>query len=363
MNLIDMVTRKDPRLQVVGGQMIAYKTIIDGQKHAGFKLRFRHSIAIQITRPRECYPMSKGWLHLGWKLLNRNKMETFTVELAFYDKGGKTLFHQTVPLNSSNSLLTLQKQRLPEATVQTAERLELKVSGSSRFKIFRSEVVLSVYQPLSRQTLYDQCVGKGVELGPGPKPQILPGKQTEVLYVEQKSPEEWEKLYNTNGKFKVEPKLWDRFVIGTADKIPVEEESIDFIFSSHVFEHLANPLGHLELWYKKLRPGGKVLCVIPSMEGCKDYIFEPSKPDAFLREYESRSLTPNIDHYRLYCEKRLKDKDPVQLMADEWSIHCHYYTHDNIQDVVQLAKDRFGYKDQQVFFAQNHKDMYFVLEK
>ena len=62
----------------------------------------------------------------------------------------------------------------------------------------------------------------------------------------------------------------------------VEDGSLGFIFSSHVFEHLANPLGHLEHWYAKLRHGGLIVGIVPDVGGSKDYVFEPCSVTGLL---------------------------------------------------------------------------------
>jgi SAM-dependent methyltransferase len=44
----------------------------------------------------------------------------------------------------------------------------------------------------------------------------------------------------------------------------------DAVLSSHVLEHLANPIGALREWLRVLRPGGHLLTVLPHKEGCAD---------------------------------------------------------------------------------------------
>lgn len=42
-----------------------------------------------------------------------------------------------------------------------------------------------------------------------------------------------------------------------------EGEGLDFIFSSHCLEHLANPVVALELWRERLREGGVLFLYLP----------------------------------------------------------------------------------------------------
>ncbi len=61
----------------------------------------------------------------------------------------------------------------------------------------------------------------------------------------------------------------------------------DVVLSSHVVEHLADPLGALRGWLRLLRPGGHLLTVLPHAEGTFDHR-RPITPLAHLVEDEER---------------------------------------------------------------------------
>ena len=50
---------------------------------------------------------------------------------------------------------------------------------------------------------------------------------------------------------------------GTADAVPVPDQSEDFIVSSHVVEHLPNVIGAFLEWNRIIRPGGYVFMIVP----------------------------------------------------------------------------------------------------
>src|SRR5690606_7136957 len=54
-----------------------------------------------------------------------------------------------------------------------------------------------------------------------------------------------------------------------ADKI--EDNWADVIISNHALEHVENPLGEIKELYKKLKPGGKIVFVVPH-ERRKKYV-------------------------------------------------------------------------------------------
>jgi len=45
--------------------------------------------------------------------------------------------------------------------------------------------------------------------------------------------------------------------------LPFENESVDEIYSSHVMEHLTNPMQTIAEFYRILKPGGKVIIKVP----------------------------------------------------------------------------------------------------
>lgn len=55
-------------------------------------------------------------------------------------------------------------------------------------------------------------------------------------------------------------------IIAPGDKLPVPDESVDFVISSHVLEHFADPIAALLEWYRVVKPSGYVYMIVPHME-------------------------------------------------------------------------------------------------
>lgn len=51
-----------------------------------------------------------------------------------------------------------------------------------------------------------------------------------------------------------------------ADLDPVEDSSVDYIYSLNVLEHIADDAAVVALWYRKLRPGGRLLVYVPAFD-------------------------------------------------------------------------------------------------
>lgn len=50
---------------------------------------------------------------------------------------------------------------------------------------------------------------------------------------------------------------------GEADNIPVKDKSQDFVLSSHVFEHIPDPISALLEWQRVIKPRGYVVMIVP----------------------------------------------------------------------------------------------------
>jgi SAM-dependent methyltransferase len=63
-----------------------------------------------------------------------------------------------------------------------------------------------------------------------------------------------------------------RRVIGEAARLDaVPDDAYDAVLSSHVLEHLSNPLRALEEWRRVVRPGGHILLIVPHKDGTFDH--------------------------------------------------------------------------------------------
>jgi SAM-dependent methyltransferase len=242
--------------------------------------------------------------------------------------------------------------------IDEASTLVLEVDDGS------GPVFLGVSRVLDRKPLLAMAQGRGVEIGPGPRPQVrvgMPDGVTSVVYVEQQtSPERWIELYGDQPD--MDPALWNDYVEGTASDLPVADESLDFIFSSHVFEHLANPLGHLRRWRKKLRPGGQVLAVVPELGGAKDYRQDASTLDEFRAEDRDDVWEPTEAHYERYVRKTVRGADAGLWMREKRSIHVHFYTPETMDVLLRHACEILDYSSFEIVSVPNNKDFHFSLQ-
>ncbi len=295
----------------------------------------------------------------GWFAATKGGTAKLDVRI---EQGGEVLARQPMALSEAPAPVLLPWPD-PAITLGRETELVLRPAGGSA-----QEIAILVHRILSRKHLYDLAKGTGIEVGPGPKPQIHNSSDTRVIYVEEMPPEKWAELYDSGGKHGATTADWSDIRIGKAAELPVEDGSQDFIFSSHVFEHLANPFGHLERWHAKLRPGGVVLAVVPDLGSTNDRLMRPSTLDEILREHTEGIFEPQVRHYERFAARgtggRVPDPQLASALMDRAeSIHVHFYDREGITRVLSAAVERLGYVGFRINSTPNHKDFHFVLRK
>lgn len=346
MNLFLMLTRQDRNL-ITEGTVAQAKRNLDGDTWRGLHLWPDSSFTIPDVRrfsSFRAFPASCGWM-----------VETPA-------KGAVHVSFRRHGTNQELSTRTFSGGPQPLLLPWPEEfsgPVDLHVSATGRGKDI---AFIADHRALSRQWLFDFAVGTGVEIGPGPQPQIMPGDGVNVSYVEQMPPEEWNRLYNGGGKYPVRPELWDNYIVGEASELPVADGSLNFIFGSHVFEHLANPIGHLKRWQRKLARGGKVLCVVPDLAGTKDAVQERGTLEEWRAEFEEDIWLPTEAHYVRHLRLPADDELVRNAINRNESIHVHYYDNINCQRLLDYAVNELGFEDYLIRHTPNHKDFHFVLK-
>jgi SAM-dependent methyltransferase len=337
MNLVDLIMRRDRRLEVRGTASLSkskwladtWTTVDIGDKGSQLTIKRFHETHAFRTRDRD----------LGWYASAQNGA-VVNVSLV---SNGKKLYETLAPLDKTPRALQLHWP----FGIGLSDQCDLVLEFSDAARLF-------VYRNLNRPAFYELAKGNGLEIGPGPKPRIVDSQVTSVRYLEMLTQEEWARD-DVKNKFGTSEADWSRYIIGTASSIPVDDASLDFIFSSHVFEHLANPLGHLVHWRSKLKDGGVVLGIVPDMLGCKDYTARTSTLDELVGERKQGIWTPQSHHYERFSEYR-----GVPLRT-EGSIHVHFYTSSNMPSILEHAASFLGYRGYDFVHERNHKDFHFVL--
>jgi SAM-dependent methyltransferase len=67
-------------------------------------------------------------------------------------------------------------------------------------------------------------------------------------------------------------------------RLPLVDNSVDFVLNSHVIEHAYDPIATLKEWYRVIKPGGLIFCIVPH----KDRTFDKDREVTTLDELWQR---------------------------------------------------------------------------
>lgn len=173
------------------------------------------------------------------------------------------------------------------------------------------------------QLALKHCVGEGLEIGsgahnsfrlPGSR-NVSPGDQaTEAFRLAE---------IEHCGKYD------EIDIVAEGDAIPVEDQSQDYVISSHVFEHFPNPAKALREWHRIVRDGGVVFIIAP-------------KRDAHPPDRE-RPISTLEELKRADQEQWTVDTAPAEVIAAAGSKRGHYFVW-----TVDLAMELVDYVNESI---------------
>ena len=357
MNLFDLINRKDASVETMSGTVSAERVSTPtGQQRA---VLMTPGASLRICNAHELTSLALLPADLGWALfVEPGSVAVLDVRIELPGRNAVD-----VPFKLSNRSGSMQQIRFDwpgEMTLADEFHLRLSASGGAPLRIVVGPLIemRAKILPLAR--------GKGIEVGPGLNPMVLPGPEVDVSYIEAMDSDEWLTHYaKTSGKPMPVPKeILARYVKASAVTLEGHApDSLDFIFSNHVFEHLQNPIQVLTNWLSALKPGGLVLAVIPDPR----YTFDARQPlttlhDA-LREEAAGGYEIPFEKYERWCRYTEPRRTPASLIESNYSIHVNFFTPQGLQLLAELLKARGVIDHVYVTTATNHKDCAFLLRK
>jgi SAM-dependent methyltransferase len=130
-------------------------------------------------------------------------------------------------------------------------------------------------------------------------------------------------------------------IVAPGDDLPLEDNSVDFVISSHVMEHFAEPIKALKEWRRVVRPGGYIFVIAPH----KNRTFDRDRDCTTLAELIERHETgkcpdnPDAGHCSFWITE-----DFVELINYlKWPIVAVQDIDDKVGNgftlVIQVEKD------------------------
>lgn len=357
MNLFDIIKRKDRSVEILAGACEAEITKYEGQSRRC--IRFTGATKVNLKLANEFSILEDKPSNLGWQVRLGKK--------SFFGDKGVSL---RISAESNGIQVILTKLKVVSEKNIVVELNWPAVIGNFDICIETSGgLLLDVGPNLSTRTSLLKLVnGFGVEVGPGLNPAIRPSKNVTVEYLEAMPISKWNEIYRRDpGALKeINDQGLDKFYkTGNASDIEslYEDSKLNFIFSSHVFEHLNNPLKHLEIWSKKLKKNGYVIGVIPDCRFCFDLRQKPSTKEDWLYEYQNGLFDTSDAKLERWIKFTSPSSNIESLRERNYSVHVHFYTPRTFLEMANVAKEMSLFSEVHVHTITNNKDFGFIMVK
>jgi SAM-dependent methyltransferase len=157
----------------------------------------------------------------------------------------------------------------------------------------------------------------------------------------------WHTLDRSEGYAPDGTRRGELHVIDSIDLDPLAEDTYDAVLSSHVIEHLANPLRALAAWRRVTRPGGHLLLVAPHIQGTFDHRRPVTTLEHVVEDFEQGVDEDDMTHLdeTLRLHDRARD---VAMDDDEWewmrrenpntrTLHHHTFTTPSLLGMLDHA--------------------------
>ncbi len=125
-------------------------------------------------------------------------------------------------------------------------------------------------------------------------------------------------------------------IVASGDKLPVKDESVDFVISSHMIEHIFNPLGALREWHRVIKKGGYIFTIAPITAQVPD----ETRPTTTLDELIKRD-TGGIKE-KAIIKKILKENNALGSIIVEGILYDAKHGHWTVLD-TKLFKEMCDY--------------------
>jgi ubiquinone/menaquinone biosynthesis C-methylase UbiE len=197
----------------------------------------------------------------------------------------------------------------------------------------------------------DFCKGTGIEIG-GLHARL--NVEADVKVLDYLSTEELKEKYKNDRNVNLDD-LWKVDIVSQAwDLSEIENNSLDFVMSSHVIEHLPNPATALEEWLRVVKTGGVVFFIVPDMRFTFDKDRKLTDVETLLEKYESKTQEVDYETYKEFAicthgqlgqnQDIITDEYINYLYSNQENIHVHTFTEESVKKFCDSLTIPFNFK-------------------
>lgn len=216
---------------------------------------------------------------------------------------------------------------------------------------------------------YADTSGKGIEIAPYFNPIVPKRDGFDVLILDVCDTEELRKSATSDPLIPTErmKEIEEVDCVGDASHIADLladrhlNGHIDYVVSSHNFEHLPNPVLFLQGVEKVLKPGGVLSFAVPDYRACFDHFRMPTRLCDWLRAYHENATQPSAESvfdFRSNFAAYLSDKGKMPASslasADTKRFELSRTLYQDYQEYLSNKSAKFEYSDVHcnVFFPE-----------
>lgn len=139
-----------------------------------------------------------------------------------------------------------------------------------------------------------------------------------------------------------------QFIMDATDLSGVATGSYDFLLSSHVLEHLANPLRGLHEWMRVVKEGGALVLILPHRDGTFDHMRPVTTIEHMIEDYtqyrdenDDSHMEETLRLHDLNFDDGVSDRrefeQRIRDNATERSLHHHVFSTITIAQLLDRA--------------------------
>jgi predicted SAM-dependent methyltransferase len=190
------------------------------------------------------------------------------------------------------------------------------------------------------------CKGSGLEIG------CLHTRlnvDANVRIVDFQDTETLRKNYKNDPNVNVDD-IWPVDIVTNAwDLSKVSDNSVDFVMSSHVLEHLPNPAIAIKEWLRVVKSGGIVFFIVPDMRHTFDKKRKLTPVSVLIEKYNSKTDQVTYETYEEFINMVDSHTDKskefiTNAHKDQINIHVHTFTEESLVEFCNIMADILGLK-------------------
>jgi len=160
----------------------------------------------------------------------------------------------------------------------------------------------------------------------------------------------WEGQLEQGGAFVYAPgkESGRQIICDGSDLSLIADQSYDFLISSHVIEHIANPIAALKNWQRVLRDDGTMVLIAPHHADIYDHRRPVTRMEHLVDDFQQGIQEDDVTHLEESLALHDYGWDPASLKPEEFKrraldnhsqrvLHHHVFDRDLLAELVQAS--------------------------